>query len=73
MLCQLLFQINNAGIGSTGDILNETLEQFDSTMAINIRVTKLAIPHLIESKGSIVNVSSIFGIVPVSQTTLYNA
>jgi len=50
--------------------MDETLEIFDSIMATNIRavfqLTQLAIPHLIESKGSIVNVSSMLGLLPVS-------
>jgi len=39
-------------------------------MATNVRsvykLTQLAVPHLIESKGAIVNVSSVLGMVPVS-------
>jgi len=39
-------------------------------MATNIRavyrLTQLAVPHLIESKGSIVNVSSVLGAIAVS-------
>jgi len=65
------FQVNNAGKSGLGDITSSTMEQFDSVMALNIRavfqLTQLAIPHLIESKGSIVNVSSIAGMVPVSE------
>jgi len=40
----------------------ETLEHFDTMMATNVRavfqLTKLAVPHLIESKGAIVNVDT---------------
>jgi len=50
--------------------LDETLEQFDLIMSTNIRavyqLTQLAVPYLIESKGSIVNVSSILGAIAVS-------
>jgi len=50
--------------------MDETLEQFDLIMAINVRavyhLTKLAVPHLIESKGSIVITSSMASKISVS-------
>ncbi|XP_055594048.1 3-oxoacyl-[acyl-carrier-protein] reductase FabG-like [Uranotaenia lowii] len=57
--------VNNAGRGCAGSIENTSLEQFDDMMTINVRsvyhLTMLAVPHLIQSKGSVVNVSSIAG------------
>lgn len=55
--------INNAGIGAKNDILSENLMQdFDKIFSINVRglvsLTHEAVPHLIKSKGNIVNVSS---------------
>jgi len=50
--------------------MEETLQQFDLLMANNVRtvyhLTKLAVPHLIESKGVIIITSSIAATVPVS-------
>ncbi|XP_071486511.1 3-oxoacyl-[acyl-carrier-protein] reductase FabG-like [Diadema setosum] len=58
--------INNAGILTTGNIENTTLEAYDNIMDTNVRsvfhLTALAVPHLIQTKGSIVNLSSITGI-----------
>lgn len=58
--------VNNAGIIETGSIENTNLEQYDRMMNINVRsiyhLTTLAVPHLIETKGNIVNVSSVNGI-----------
>ncbi|CAG9559398.1 unnamed protein product [Danaus chrysippus] len=59
--------VNNAGLGSNtscileGDIMNE----YDNLMRVNLRavihLTKLAAPHLIKTKGNIVNISSVGG------------
>ncbi|XP_055855039.1 3-oxoacyl-[acyl-carrier-protein] reductase FabG-like [Episyrphus balteatus] len=58
--------VNNAGILASGTILDSDIQQFDSIMDTNLRavfkLTKLVIPHLIKSKGNIVNVSSVAGI-----------
>ncbi|GAB0098481.1 uncharacterized protein DMENIID0001_142190 [Sergentomyia squamirostris] len=68
--------INNAGILEPGTIENTSLEQFDRVMNINIRsiyyLTMLATPHLIQSKGSIVNVSSVNGIRSFPGVLAYN-
>jgi len=65
-------KVNNAAAARFDSFLDETLEQFDLIMATNIRavyqLTQLAVPHLIESKGSIVNVSSTVVTTPVSST-----
>ncbi|XP_058840284.1 3-oxoacyl-[acyl-carrier-protein] reductase FabG-like [Topomyia yanbarensis] len=57
--------VNNAGKGLAGSIETTTLEQYDDIMTTNVRavlnLTQLAIPHLIKSKGNIVNVSSVAG------------
>ncbi|KAK3871075.1 hypothetical protein Pcinc_023721 [Petrolisthes cinctipes] len=58
--------VNNAGILELGDIENTSMEQYDRLMNTNIRsmyqLTMLATPHLINTKGNIVNVSSVNGI-----------
>ncbi|XP_063824314.1 3-oxoacyl-[acyl-carrier-protein] reductase FabG-like [Ostrinia nubilalis] len=57
--------VNNAGILESGTIETTSLEQYDRLMNTNVRgpyhLTMLATPHLIKSKGSIINVSSVTG------------
>lgn len=58
--------VNNAGIVKNTSIFNEDItEVYDEIMKINLRavinVTKAAVPHLIATKGNIVNISSIAG------------
>ncbi|KAG5315715.1 PREDICTED: L-xylulose reductase-like [Acromyrmex echinatior] len=58
--------INNAGILANGSIENTSLEQYDKIFNVNVRsvyqLTMLAVPHLIKTKGSIVNISSVNGL-----------
>ncbi|KAF5295298.1 hypothetical protein FQA39_LY13163 [Lamprigera yunnana] len=58
--------VNNAGILESGSIETTNLEQYDRLMNTNVRslyyLTMLTVPHLIASKGNIVNVSSVNGI-----------
>ncbi|XP_067950823.1 3-oxoacyl-[acyl-carrier-protein] reductase FabG-like [Watersipora subatra] len=60
---QLDVLVNNAGMVEMGGIETTSLEQYDKTMNVNLRViyhlTMLAVPHLIATKGVIVNVSSV--------------
>lgn len=55
--------VNNAGILAGGNILDIDVEQFDQILNTNLRavfvLTKLAAPYLVQSKGNIVNVSSL--------------
>lgn len=57
--------VNNAGMGLNGDILTTTLDDFDKVMNTNVRsvfhLTQLAVPHLIKTKGNVVNISSVAG------------
>jgi len=57
--------VNNAGIADFASIETTTLAQYDRVMSINVRavyhLTMLCVPHLIETRGNIVNVSSIAG------------
>lgn len=68
--------INNAGILETGTIETTSLEQYDRVMNTNIRsiyhLTMLAVPHLIKTKGNIVNVSSVNGIRSFPGVLAYN-
>lgn len=53
--------VNNAGVIEMGNIENTSLDQYDRVMGVNMRsvyhLTMLATPHLVESKGNVVNVS----------------
>lgn len=64
--------VNSAGIGREKNIMNSDISIFDELMNTNVRsiviLTKLAVPHLEKTRGNIVNVSSIAGIVPVKYT-----
>ncbi|CAG4987608.1 unnamed protein product [Colias eurytheme] len=55
--------VNNAGVTEMGGIRDTTLAKYDKIMSINVRgvlhLTMLAVPHLIKTKGNIVNISSI--------------
>lgn len=67
--------INNAGILELASIENTSLEQYDRLFNSNVRsvyhLTMLAVPHLIETKGNIVNVSSVTGIRPLPGILAY--
>ncbi len=58
--------VNAAGIIASGTIENTSLEDWDYMMDINLRsvfhLMQLTLPHLIERKGNIVNVSSVTGL-----------
>eukprot|EP00057_Strongylocentrotus_purpuratus_P024087 XP_011678561.1 PREDICTED: 17-beta-hydroxysteroid dehydrogenase 14-like [Strongylocentrotus purpuratus] len=69
--------VNNAGISLFDTLTSEALlENYDHTTKVNVRsiiqLTNLATPHLIESKGSVVNVSSICGKRVVRNYLSYN-
>lgn len=58
--------VNNAGCLENGSIENTSLEQYDRVFNLNVRslyqLTAMAVPHLIKTKGNIVNVSSVAGL-----------
>lgn len=68
--------VNNAGILESGTIETTSLEQYDRVMSTNVRsiyhLTMLAVPHLIKTQGSIVNVSSVNGIRSFPGVLAYN-
>jgi NAD(P)-dependent dehydrogenase (short-subunit alcohol dehydrogenase family) len=58
--------VNNAGVIVFGSIIDGTvLDAFDQVMPVNLRavvhLTALAAPHLIKTKGNIINISSVAG------------
>lgn len=58
--------INNAGFVVPGTLETTQMDDYDAMFATNLRglfeLTQLALPHLIESKGNVINNSSIGGI-----------
>lgn len=63
--------VNNAGIAQVTSILDpESIVNYDKVNNLDVRsmviLTLLAVPHLIETKGNIVNISSICAKKPVS-------
>jgi NAD(P)-dependent dehydrogenase (short-subunit alcohol dehydrogenase family) len=58
--------VNAAGHISSGTIENTKLEAWDAMMNVNLRAVfltmQMASPHLIKSKGNIVNISSVTGL-----------
>lgn len=76
-LSKLDVLVNNAGIGCVGDIAKTSEEDFDRVMNVNVRsvylVTRAALPLLLASRGSIVNIGSVAGYVGVKQRFAYCA
>jgi len=72
---QLDILVNNAGIFEIGTIETTSLEQYDRVMSVNVRaafqLTMLCVPHLIATRGNIVNVSSITGTRSISGIIAY--
>ena len=58
--------VNAAGIIANGTIENTTVPQWDEMFDINLksvfRMMQLAMPHLVRTKGNIVNISSVTGV-----------
>jgi len=69
--------VNNAGIGLVGGIEETALDDFERLMRVNVRgtflVTRAAMPLLVSSHGSIVNIGSVAGIVGVKKRFAYCA
>ncbi len=69
--------VNNAGVAEFGGLLDASLEAYKTTMAINVDGVvygcRVAMPHLLKSGGSIVNVSSASGLGGDWAFAFYNA
>ena len=70
--------VNNAGIATLGSVEDETLDQWRRVMSVNADSvflgTKHALPYMRESQpGSVVNISSIAGLVGGHNYAAYNA
>ncbi|CAH2049023.1 unnamed protein product, partial [Iphiclides podalirius] len=71
--------VNNAGTSELVDITSENfMESYDQIINVNLRgvvyLTHQAIPHLIKSKGNIINISSVAGMITagISGMLAYN-
>ncbi|MFX1409687.1 MAG: SDR family NAD(P)-dependent oxidoreductase [Promethearchaeota archaeon] len=68
---------NNAGIVIGGAIDTISTKEWDRTMAVNVRgiylVSKYAIPHIKNTKGTIINNSSILALKGVKDRAAYTA
>ncbi|KAJ2944436.1 hypothetical protein O0L34_g3774 [Tuta absoluta] len=66
--------VNNAGATNVEPsiLYPKALQEFDNLMNLNVRsvvnLTNIAAPHLLESKGNIINISSIAGLRPYAAT-----
>lgn len=59
--------VNNAGAASVGTIEQVSVEEYRAAMEVNyfgvVQLTKAALPHLRESRGRVVTISSVGGVV----------
>ena len=69
--------VNNAGVASTSSIEEMELEEWELVLDTNLdgvmHCTRAAMPHLLESKGSVVNLGSIYGLVGGKGAASYSA
>jgi NAD(P)-dependent dehydrogenase (short-subunit alcohol dehydrogenase family) len=69
--------INNAGIGLVGSVEETELPEFQRLFRVNVEgmflVTKYAMPMLLASAGSIVNIGSVAGMVGIRKRFAYCA
>lgn len=67
--------VNNAGMAHYTSVGETTPEVYDEVMDTNARshvfLTQLALPHLIKTKGNIVNTSSVCGPKPMPEVGVY--
>lgn len=69
--------VNNAGVAPEGKVTEATLEEWEETMATNaggvFHGCRAAIPHLVETRGCIVNMASVSGLGGDWGLSFYNA
>lgn len=70
--------VNNAGIALVDPILDATVEDWDLTMAVNLRapflLAQALAPKMIEQKaGKIINISSQAGVIAINDHAAYSA
>jgi len=66
---QLDILVNNAGMVIGSPVLEMKMDDFDKIHNVNLRsavaLTLLALPHLIKTKGNVVNISSVASLIPM--------
>jgi NAD(P)-dependent dehydrogenase (short-subunit alcohol dehydrogenase family) len=69
--------VNNAGVGLVGGVEETELADFQRLFRTNVEgmflVTKYAVPRLVASRGSIVNIGSVAGLIGVRRRFAYCA
>ncbi len=69
--------VNNAGIGLVGGVEETSLEDFQRIFRVNVEgmflVTRAAVPLLKASRGSMINIGSVAGIIGVRRRFAYCA
>jgi NAD(P)-dependent dehydrogenase (short-subunit alcohol dehydrogenase family) len=67
--------VNNAGIGAVAPLIDTAPEEFDLLMQVNVygpyRITRAFAPLLVASRGRIVNIGSISGILNETEAGAY--
>ncbi len=68
---------NIAGLGGIKPLADETAERWNTVMAVNVNgpffMSQAALPHLLESKGNIVNIASTAGLIGQAYMSAYCA
>jgi len=71
------YVFNNAGMSRVGDVQNTSLDSMEQVIDVNfwgvVRMTKVFLPHLIQTKGVVTNISSLFGLIAYSGQAHYCA
>lgn len=69
--------VNNAGVALAADVLQQSDDDIDWLLGINlhgvISGTQAFLPHVVESRGHVINISSVFGIMGMPSQSIYNA
>jgi NAD(P)-dependent dehydrogenase (short-subunit alcohol dehydrogenase family) len=69
--------VNNAGVGLVGGVEQTELDDFQRLLRVNVEgtflVTKYAVPKIVASRGSIVNIGSVAGLIGVKKRFAYCA
>jgi 3-oxoacyl-[acyl-carrier protein] reductase len=69
--------VNNAGVGAFGNLAETTDETWDRVIGTNLgavfRMTRAALPHLVEKGGHIFMISSLAGTNPIAGMAAYCA
>ncbi|MEZ5892930.1 MAG: SDR family NAD(P)-dependent oxidoreductase [Parvularculaceae bacterium] len=69
------YVFNVAGLTRLGDFANTSLDNFEKVMNVNfwgvVRMTKAFLPQLVATRGGVVNISSMFGLIGFPGQTHY--